>query len=112
MYVRTHYYKNKAYYLAKAHINNATIRQRVREFLWEYLSKHACIDCGINDILVLEFDHKHNKFKGIGKMVTGRYSLKKVKNEVRKCEVRCANCHRRRTALQQGWHKSNIAPIA
>lgn len=70
------------------------------------------MDCGEKDILVLEFDHRANKYKEIGKMVTGRYSLLRIMKEVEKCDVRCANCHRRKTALQQGWHKLKLAPIA
>ena len=80
--------------------------------MWDYLSKHTCIDCGESDIVVLEFDHKSNKFKEIGKMVTGRCSLQRVILEIEKCEVRCANCHRRKTAHQQGWFKTKFAPIA
>ncbi len=105
-YIRNHYYKNREYYLAKAQRNNLRIRQEVKEFIWQYLNTHPCIDCGEKDIIVLEFDHKQDKIREIGKMVSGRYSLLKVKVEVGKCEVRCANCHRRKTAKQFGWHKT------
>lgn len=112
LYVKQHYYKNKDYYLKKAHRNNVILRKSVQDYLWGYLGSHFCTDCGEKDILVLEFDHRENKYKEIGKMVTGRYSLERVKKEVEKCDVRCANCHRRKTALQQGWHKLTLAPIA
>ena len=111
-YVKQHYIKNRDYYLKKALRNNSILRQKVRDFIWQYLSNHPCIDCEENDILVLEFDHRESKYLEIGKMVTGRYSLERIKQEVEKCDVRCANCHRRKTAIQQGWHKRNFAPIA
>lgn|SRR3989344_563811 len=111
-YIKQHYYKNKEYYLGKARRNNLNIRQKVREYLWQYLSLHSCVDCGEKDILVLEFDHKKDKYKEIGKMTSGRYSLTKVKTEVNKCVVRCANCHRRKTAKEQGWYKHLHAPVA
>lgn len=110
-YIREHYYKNREYYLTKARRNNLIIRQEVKKYIWEYLSTHSCIDCGEKDIIVLEFDHKQDdKFREIGKMVSGRYSLEKVKIEVQKCEIRCADCHRRKTAKQLGWHKK-IMPL-
>lgn len=107
-YVREHYYKNRDYYLAKSQRNNLKIRNEVKKYIWKYLNTHSCIDCGEKDIVVLEFDHKQGKFREIGKMVSGRYSLEKVKLEVKKCEIRCANCHRRKTAKQFGWHKTNM----
>lgn len=83
----------------------------MRNYIWSYLRTNPCIDCGENDILVLEFDHMRDKYKEIGKMVSGRYSLIRVKFEIKKCEVRCANCHRRKTAIQQGWQKTKSAPV-
>lgn len=111
LYVRNHYYTNKKYYLLKAHKRRQATRNRIREFIWNYLSSHGCIDCGEKDILVLEFDHRRDKMIEIGKMVSGYYSLIRVNQEISKCDVRCANCHRRRTAIEQGWHKSKFAPV-
>jgi hypothetical protein len=31
--------------------------------------------------------------------------LNQVKNEIEKCDVRCANCHRRKTAKDFNWYK-------
>src|SRR3989344_2620710 len=68
LYVRSHYERNKEYYLKKAHRNNTALRQKVREYLWTYLSTLPCVDCGEKDILVLEFDHQKDKYREIGKM--------------------------------------------
>lgn len=84
------------------------IRSEVRSFVVEYLSKHPCIDCGEKDIVVLEFDHKQDKIEAISRMTRGFYSLDTIVNEIKKCEVRCANCHRRKTALQFGWFKKEM----
>lgn len=63
----------------------------------DYLSIHPCIDCGETDPLVLVFDHcrrkKYRDVTGLNLM-----SLKKVLEEIKKCDVVCANDHARRTA--------------
>jgi hypothetical protein len=81
----------------------------VRNELFNYISKHCCIDCGEKDPIVLDFDHvdPKKKFKPVSKLLSGHYSWDSVKREVLKCEIRCANCHRRKTYREQnGWGKS------
>jgi hypothetical protein len=77
-------------------------RLKIRSKLFEFLSSQSCIDCGENDPIVLEFDHKDttNKFKIVAKMLSGHYSWKSIQLEIGKCDIRCANCHRRKTYLQ------------
>jgi hypothetical protein len=79
-------------------------RVRNREFLNEYKRNHPCIDCGENDIVVLDFDHRVGvkKLFTIGEKAGTTTSIEKLQAEIDKCDVRCANCHRRRThALRQ-----------
>jgi hypothetical protein len=77
---------------------------RMREFILEYLSAHPCVDCGEADPLVLDFDHvTGQKRKAISRLVSDGHALQDIKEEIAKCEVRCANCHRRRTAKQLGY---------
>lgn len=74
-------------------------RIRVRDNLLDYLSTKKCIDCGENDPVVLDFDHREpsNKFKSIARMLSGHYSWESLQKEIIKCEIRCANCHRRKS---------------
>ena len=88
-------------------------RIRVREKLLEFLSTKQCISCGEDDPVVLEFDHVATKakFKGISRMLSGHYSWQSVLNEIQKCEIRCANCHRRKTYAQfKFWGKTKKKP--
>lgn len=110
LYVQGHYNKNKQYYLDKARVRNQRIRKIVKKFLWEYLSTNSCVDCGEKDPIVLEFDHIRDKLFNVSVMARNK-TLIDVQNEVAKCEVRCANCHRRKTAKQFGWHKEFIMPL-
>ena len=77
-------------------------RIKVREKLFGFLSQQKCIDCGENDPIVLEFDHtnQNKKFKQISTMLSGHYSWESLSREIEKCEIRCANCHRRKTYVQ------------
>ena len=77
-------------------------RIKVRKMLLEFLSVKSCIDCGENDPIVLEFDHKrlNKKFKQVSDMLSGHYSWSSILKEIKKCDIRCANCHRRKTYLQ------------
>jgi hypothetical protein len=70
-------------------------KKRNREFVTTYLNNHPCVDCGNTDIRVLEFDHVNdNKEGNISHAVNCAWSLKRLTNEINKCEIRCANCHR------------------
>ncbi len=107
--IKNHYNKNKNYYLEKTRKRNIKLRSMVHNFIKEYLSKNPCVDCGESDITVLEFDHSKNKgikFKAVSSLMKYRYPLEKVKEEIKKCEVRCANCHRRKTAVEFKWFKN------
>jgi len=105
-FVRGHYQRNKEYYLAKARKRNMEKRAEVQNYIRSYLLQHPCIDCGESDTTVLEFDHRGDKLKEISNLVRGRNSLLEIKEEVKKCDIRCANCHRRRTAKVFGWFKN------
>ena len=73
--------------------------------MWDYLKKHPCVDCGEKDPIVLEFDHLKDKLIEVSRLVQYT-SMNKMQNEIEKCEIRCANCHRRKTAIQFGWYKN------
>jgi hypothetical protein len=36
-------------------------------------------------------------------MVVGRYAKQRILDEIAKCDLVCANCHRLRTARKQNW---------
>ena len=79
-------------------------RIKIRQKVLDFLSTKKCLDCGENDPIVLDFDyiHPHNKFKSVARMLSGHYSWHSIFTEIKKCEIRCANCHRRRTYIQLG----------
>ena len=105
--IKNHYNNNREYYLSKAKKRNKILRDEINNFLLRYLSKNPCIDCGESDVTVLEFDHKGliPKLKAVSHLKRAQLPLSVIQDEIDKCEVRCANCHRRRTAKQFRWYK-------
>lgn len=78
--------------------STAAIRRRNQDYVKAWLATRPCVDCGEPDIVVLEFDHVRGRKLGtISQMVLDCVSLAKIAAEIDKCEVRCANDHRRRT---------------
>lgn len=68
------------------------------------LKKNGCVDCGENDPIVLDFDHLRDKTDGISRMLRNHCSWEEIESEIAKCEVRCANCHRRKTARERNYY--------
>ena len=60
-----------------------------------------CVDCGTKfHPAAMDFDHVRGEKKfNISKSATLGRSLKEIMEEIAKCEIRCANCHRIRHAL-------------
>lgn len=102
------YYANHDYY-KKHHtkLTEAKRREKTKKVL-EYLLEHPCVDCGEADPIVLEFDHKDEteKVDAVTQMITHNCGLKKIFAEIGKCDVRCANCHRRRTTAKRGYTRA------
>jgi len=95
---KEHYQRNKSVYKKRSLKRNVNRRKWGREFIRRVKSMLDCVDCGESDPIVLEFDHvRGEKVKNIADMVNQSYGIETIKNEIRKCEVRCANCHRRKT---------------
>lgn len=65
----------------------------VNNFKVNYLKEHPCFDCNNSDIRVLEFHHIYKR-KDFNLGESNRYCLNRVKDEIEKCIVLCANCHR------------------
>lgn len=111
-YWKKYYYSNKDKVFAKAKAHDALQRIKLKEIIQKHLLDHPCVDCGESDPVVLEFDHVDpvEKKDNISTMVVKRVSVAKLVNEISKCEVRCCNCHRRKTAKQFNWN--NLAQEA
>ncbi len=105
-YGKLHYERNSDKYRSRTRARRHRQRDSYWSWLMNYLASHPCVDCGKTDPVVLQFDHRDGstKVSTIGAMLS-RASWATLLNEVAKCDVRCANCHRLRTAEEFGWSK-------
>jgi hypothetical protein len=93
------YPKNKAKHISYVRRN----KDRVTEFIDNYKRERSCADCGLSGKefpYVLDFDHKNGSFNkkfNIGSWSHSVLSIKAIEREIAKCELVCANCHRKRT---------------
>jgi hypothetical protein len=102
-YTQAHYQKNKERYIKNAVANNKVRGAANRAWLINYLRTQECVDCGNKDIEVLQFDHRNReeKTKMVYRFLAS--SLERMIEEVNKCDIRCANCHMKRSRRQMGW---------
>jgi len=80
------------------------VRRNNQAYVYNYLSEHPCVVCGEDDPIVLDFDHLRDKKECIS-VTLAKWSLKNIIKEIEKCQILCANCHRRKTALENGNYK-------
>lgn len=104
------YRDNSVTHRANVRRNTQTLLQRNRTLQTDYLLEHPCVDCGERDLRCLDFDHREGcgKVADIGKLMSSAYAWSRILEEIEKCDVRCANCHRRRTAERAGWWRHQV----
>jgi hypothetical protein len=100
-YGKEHYAANRQRYIDRARVLTQRLVLKRTGYLIEYFVAHPCVDCGEMDPIVLEFDHLRDKRFEISAAIRGR-NWQTILDEIEKCEVVCANCHRRRTARRAG----------
>ena len=90
-YLSDHYRRNKTRYGMSQKIN----RIRAKLMVYQYLKAHPCVNCGEADPTVLEFHHRDPASKDAPITALVRNGFARVAREIEKCDVLCANCHRR-----------------
>lgn len=71
-----------------------------------YLQEHPCVDCDEDDLRVLEYDHVRGTKESEISTLLRQSDMGRIAAERAKCEVRCCNCHRRRS------HNSRVLLVA
>ena len=88
-------------------------RQAARQLVREHFAAHPCVDCGEDELLVLEFDHhRSEKDADVARLVAAGVRPERLRREIERREVVCVNCHRRRTATRAGSFRATGVPAA
>ena len=111
---RLYYLKNKTkvlkskqqYYIdnkEKQYQCNVKSRKKRISFYRKVINRYKMLigcqgsNCNYNKFVpeILQFDHlkRENKVKGVSNMISGNFNFFKIKDEIRKCQILCANCH-------------------
>lgn len=101
-YMREVWYpQNKSKHIAY----QTAIKKRVSAYIRDFKKNSKCADCGFLGSThpdVLDFDHvREIKNFNISEFRNHTNSFKRIKEEICKCDVVCANCHRIRTASRK-----------
>ena len=105
---REHYVANRDRYIAQALARKRAVATRRAALLIDFFESRPCLDCGQSDPLVLEFDHRGDKSFNVSKGLRD-LDWAAVLAEIAKCDVVCANCHRRRTARRGRFARAAVA---
>lgn len=93
-YQRSHYQKNKKQYRTRIKRWKDNQIEKFRQ-----LKENPCMDCNQQyPYYVMDFDHVRGKKEfNISSISCRNCSFEKILEEIRKCDLVCANCHRIRT---------------
>lgn len=87
-----YYYKNR-----HSEIKRTKERtKQLKKWFEDYKSHLECEKCGENHPACLDFHHEKEKSTSVSELVNRRNTSKeRIKEEISKCTVLCANCHRK-----------------
>jgi hypothetical protein len=103
-YTKGWYERNRERTIASARQRNVSRRTLARSRAG--VVRRECMDCGETNPLLIDFDHLWGKHADVSYMVHAGFAWTKIETEIAKCEVRCANCHARKTARETGNYRT------
>ena len=87
------YKENKEVQYARIKAN----QKKIKEWIYNYKKDKKCLRCKFDNPLALEFHHRDpsQKTVEISKIYYLKgWGLERIKQEIEKCDLICANCHR------------------
>lgn len=89
------YSKNREKYNASSYKSRKARKSTVIKWLRELKKTLQCIRCGFNNPAALQFHHRdpEKKKTSISQAVHDRWTRERIEQEMKECDVLCANCH-------------------
>lgn len=88
---------------------DSELRRKKRQVIDKIKESNPCHDChNYFPAVCMDFDHLADKTSNVSRAVTDKWSDERIMNEIAKCELVCANCHRIRTQTRG----SGTAPVS
>ena len=98
---KRHYERNTALIKQRARDFNQKVRGRNFDIIKSIKEQGGCHRCKNRDHRVLDFHHLRDKTANIADVAALCWSEKRLLEEIEKCEILCANCHRIETYEQR-----------
>lgn len=97
-YEKNHYSNQSEIIKQQRRTSNKSYADRNRAYILQYKLNHGCKYCPEKEPCCLDFHHLDSKTKlaCVSQLVNG-FSIDKLIAEIDKCDVVCANCHRKIT---------------
>jgi hypothetical protein len=93
LYNKEHYKKNRDIYVRRRDLH----RKETQDFLRDFKKKSKCKECGEDRWVCLDFHHRDPEEKNGNLYELSNkqgYSIARLQEEINKCDILCANCHR------------------
>ena len=104
-----------SYHLGAGQKEKSNARQKqkrniIKEYIANYKQSKVCADCKESyPYWMMDFDHLEDKVFTIARYYEYTLDLEKIKKEIEKCDVVCANCHRNRTHFRKLKNGSGLS---
>lgn len=100
VYRLRHYYKNQDQYKFRRRRR----KKEIRDYIENLKSTTSCMDCNeFYPFYVMHFDHRPGERKvfNLAEAAAKGLGQESLENEIKKCDIVCANCHAERTFQRQ-----------
>jgi hypothetical protein len=96
-YFRQWYKENRATEIEKSKIRARLRRKATRDLVLKIKQNSKCLACSENDPVCLDFHHREPSKKDVNIFALYKkgWSIARVMEEIAKCDILCANCHRK-----------------